>query len=817
MNTFTQDLRHSLRVLARNPGFAVVAVLTLALGIGGCTAIFTVVNAVLLRPLPYPDSQEIVQLWQVGERGGRGQFSDPNFEDLRDQNRSLEAMAAFSDGAIVSVLGGAEPARVSVSSVGKGFFEIMGVAPLRGRAFVPEEQREGAAAAVVMSHRYWQEHLGGNPNFSEVKLRVGGTVASVVGVMPPEFNFPVDTDLWAPREFYPRNPHRTGHNWQVIARLKDGVTVQHAQQDLSAIARALKEQYDDIWMKDVVVLPLIEQQTERVQTALWVLLGAVFTLLLIACANVANLLLAHVTSRQREIAVRAAMGAGRGRLVRQFLTESLALALGGAALGTLVASWGVDAMVALGGEKIPRAAEIRMDGVVLLFALGISALVAVSLSVVPALRLSGANLQELLREGGRSNTGGAGQRRLRHSFVVAQVALTLVLLVGAGLLGKSFLQLLAVDTGFRTESVVQMQIASPYPGDDAGAAVRLAEFHRHLMERLETIPGVDAVGGIDQFPLTGFMRDGMFLKIRGDEPEDIEQLFALARRDPTRTGTALFRTASEGYFRAMNIPLLRGRLFNDGDGYDAPHTAVISESLAAKEWPDQDPIGRHVQFGNMDGDLRVFTIVGIVGDVRDSGADREPKPMFYGNYAQRARNTSNFNIVMHGNAPAAIVISAARSMLRELAPEMPPRFRTMEEIFSAWLADRSFNLALVGVFGGTALLLAMMGVYGVMSYAVVQRTQEIGIRMALGAMGGDVVRQFLREGGKLIAMGVVLGLAGAAALGKYVASLLYNTSARDPLTFAAVGATMALVALLACFIPARRATRVDPMIALRHE
>lgn len=817
MNTFAQDLRHSLRVLARNPGFAVVAVLTLALGIGGCTAIFTVVNAVLLQPLPYPDSQEIVQLWQVGGRGGRGQFSDPNFEDLRDQNRSLKAMAAFSDGAIVSVLGGAEPARVSVSSVGKGFFEIMGVGPLRGRTFLPEEQREGAATAVVVSHRYWQEHLGGNPNFSEVKLRVGETVGSVVGVMPPDFNFPVDTNLWAPRELYPRNPHRTGHNWQVIARLKDGVTVQHAQQDLSGIARALKEQYkDDIWMKDVVVLPLLEQQTERVQTALWVLLGAVSTLLLIACANVANLLLAHVTSRQREIAVRAAMGAGRTRLVRQFLTESLALALGGAVLGTLVASWGVDAMVALGGEKIPRADEIRMDGGVLLFALGVSVLVAVILSVVPALRLSGANLQELLREGGRSNTGSAGQRRLRHSFVVAQVALTLVLLVGAGLLGKSFMQLLAVDTGFRTESIVQMQIANPYP-EDEGAAVRLGQFHQSLMERLATIPGVDAVGGIDQFPLVGFMRDGMFVKVRGDEPQDIEQLFALVRRDPTRTGNALFRTASEGYFRAMNIPLLRGRLFNDGDGYDAPHVAVISESLAAKEWPDQNPIGRRVQFGNMDGDLREFTVVGIVGDVRDRGADRDPQPMFYGNYAQRAKNTGNFNIVMHGNPAASAMISSARAILRELAPEMPPRFRTIEEIFNASLADRSFNLALVAVFGGTALLLAMMGVYGVMSYAVVQRTQEIGIRMALGAMGGDVVRQFLREGGKLIAIGVVLGLAGAAALGKYVASLLYNTSARDPLTFAAVGAAMGLVALIACFIPARRATRVDPMIALRHE
>ncbi|MGH9858425.1 MAG: FtsX-like permease family protein, partial [Candidatus Acidiferrales bacterium] len=315
----------------------------------------------------------------------------------------------------------------------------------------------------------------------------------------------------------------------------------------------------------------------------------------------------------------------------------------------------------------------------------------------------------------------------------------------------------------------------------------------------------------------GFMRDGMFVKVRGDEPQDIERLFALVRRDPTRTGNALFRTASEGYFRAMNIPLLRGRLFNDGDGYDAPHVAVISESLAAKEWPDQNPIGRRVQFGNMDGDLREFTVVGIVGDVRDRGADRDPQPTFYGNYAQRAKNTGNFSIVMHRNAAASSMISSARAILRELAPEMPPRFRTIEEIFSASLADRSFNLALVAVFGGTALLLAMMGVYGVMSYAVVQRTQEIGIRMALGAMGGDVVRQFLREGGKLIAIGVVLGLAGAAALGKYVASLLYNTSARDPLTFAAVGAAMGLVALIACFIPARRATRVDPMIALRHE
>jgi predicted permease len=817
VNNFIQDCRHSLRILARNPGFTVVAVLTLALGIGACTAIFTVVNAVLLRPLPYPDSQQIVQLWQVGERGGRGVFSDPNFEDLRDQNRSLEAVAQFTDGGSVSVLGGTEPVRAVATLVSKGFFEIIGVAPYRGRTFAADEQRIGAPPTAVVSYGFWQRVLDSDPNFSARKLTYDGRVYSVVGVMPPQFDFPTGVEVWTPRELEERNPHRTGHNWNLIARLKAGVTLQHARQDLSSIARTLKEQYkDDIWMKDVVVLPLLEQQTGDVSTALWVLMGAVATLLLIACANVANLLLAHVSSRQREIAVRAALGAGRKRLVKQFLTESLALALAGAALGAVLASWGVDAMVALGGERIPRAAEIRMDGAVLGFALGVSVLVAVILSVVPALRLSGGNLQELLREGGRANTAGAGQRRMRQSFVVAQIGLTLILLVGAGLLGKSFLQLLAVDTGYRTSSVVQMHISQPFPQDTA-AQVRLAQFHQTLFERLRGIPGVTAVGGIDQFPLIGYMRDGMFLKLRGDEPKEIEQLFALVRRDPSRAGNALFRTASEGYFRAMNIPLKRGRLFDDRDGYDAPHVAVISESLAAKEWPGEDPIGRRVQYGNMDGDLREFTIVGIVGDVRDRSADREPQPSFYGHYAQRAKNTSNFNVVLHGSAPAATLIGAARSILRELAPDVPPRFRTIEEIFSASLADRQFNLALVAVFGGTALLLAMMGIYGVMAYTVEQRTQEIGIRMALGAVGGDVIRQFLREGGKLIVIGVVLGLAGAFALSKYISSLLYNTSVRDPLTFAAVAAALALVAVAACFVPARRATRVDPMVALRHE
>ena len=817
MSTLLNDLKHSLRVLARNPSFAVVAVLTLALGIGACTAIFTVVSAVLLRPLPYPDSQELVQLWQVGERGGRGVFSDPNFEDLRDQNRSLEAVAEFSDGASVSVLGGSEPVRAVAASVSKGFFEMMGVAPYRGRTFQPDEQREGASPVVAVSYGFWQRYLDADPNFANRKLTYADRVHSIVGVMPPQFDFPAAVDIWVPRELYPRNPHRTGHNWNLIARLKDGVTLQHARQDLSSIARALKKQYkDDIWMKDVVVLPLLEQQTGQVATALWVLMGAVSTLLLIACANVANLLLAHVSSRQREIAVRAALGAGRRRLVKQFLTESLALALAGAVLGTVLASWGVDAMVALGGDRIPRVSEIQLDARVLLFALGVSVLVAVILSVVPALRLSGANLQELLREGGRSNTAGAGQRRLRQSFVVVQIGLTLILLVGAGLLGRSFLHLLAVDTGFRTTSLVQMQISRPFP-DDEDAAVRLAQFHQSLMERLKTIPGVNAVGGIDRFPLVSSGRDGMFVIIRGDEPKEIEKLFELVRSDPTRTGNALFRTASEGYFRAMNIPLVRGRLFDHRDGYGAPHAALISESLARKSWPNEEPLGRRIQFGNMDGDLREFTVVGVVGDIRDRGADRDAQPTFYGNFAQRPRNTGTFNIVLYGSAPAANLIGAARTILRELAPDVPPRFRTIEEIFSSSLADRRFNLALVGVFGGSAMLLAMMGIYGVMAYSVAQRTQEIGIRLALGALGGDVLRQFLREGGKLIALGLVLGLAGAAALSKYISSLLYNTSVRDPLTFAAVAAALALVAVAACFIPARRATRVDPMVALRHE
>ena len=831
MPALIQDLRYGARILAKDPGATLVMALTLALAIGANTAIFSVVYGVLLRPLPYPKPNQIVSVSEVAPDGHRMNFADPNFDDLRASNHSLTGMAEY-EGNTDTVVAGGEAARVGSAAVSRDFFRVMGVAPVLGREFAPEEQHPGAAPAALVGYGYWRQHRGNAADLSSFKLKIEDKIYSVVGVLPPGFSFPDDTEVWVPREVFEHLPSRTAHNWEVVARVRDNATLAEARSDLSSIAHRLKQQFgSDIDLRDVHVEPLRESLTASVRPALLILLGAVGFLLLVGCANVANLMLARAAARERELAIRAALGAGRGRLVRQFLAESLLVSLAGGALGVLAAMWGVNALVALAPHNLPRLGEISVNLPVLAFALGVSVLVATALGVLTALRSTAGDPQGALAEGSRGHAGSLRTQRLGRVLVVWQLAITLVLLVGAGLLGRSLLRVLSIDPGYRVEHIVTMELELPAAttptdtnkpplglGGGFGPGVRgVTNFVNILFERLLAIPGAREVGGSSVLPLASrFLPDGTFLLLDREpvitKPEDIDRLFHTAP-----TGHADFCVASEGYFRALGIPLLRGRLFNDRDTVDAPHVAVISQSLAHATWPNQDPLGRTIEFGNMDGDLRLLRIVGIVGDIRDDSLERPPEPTVYVNYRQRLRGGRDFSVVFQTAGDSTAAVASARDIVRELDPEAVPRFRTFQQVFAASVETRRFNLNLVGVFAGTALLLAVAGIYGVMAYWVGRRTREIDVRMALGAMPIDVLRLVLGRGLRTVVAGVAFGLAGSLALTRAMQSLLFGVSPADPATLVFVTVLLAGVALLASYIPARQATKVDPMVALRHE
>jgi predicted permease len=813
MEALRQDLRFAIRSFLRNPGFSVVTVLTLALGIGATTAIFSVIYAVLLRPLPYPAPERIVRVWQIDKGGNQMDVSDPNFADWQTQGRSFAALAQIQGPGPASVSGDVEPVRVPAAVVSRDFFRVLGVQPTAGRLFAPDEQHQGATPTVLVSHRFWQQHLNGAPDFAGKALIFNGRVHRVIGVLPANLDFPAAVDLYTPRELAPRLQSRTAHNWAVIGRLRGGTTLEQAQADISAISRRLKAQYgDDTWMVDARLVPLHEQIVGRVRPALLVLLGASAFLLLIACANVGNLLLARAAIRQRELAVRVAMGAGRRRLVQQFLAEALVTSLAAGAFGVLIAVAGVRVLVALEPSGMPRLGEVAVSWIALLFAVGVALVTAVGLATVTALRSAGEqDLRGSLAQSQRGLAASGGY--MRGGLAVTQVALTLTLLVGAGLLGRSFLRLIAVNPGFRTTGAVVLDLSTPWPETETDAA-RQRRFYDDLMARLRDIPGVANVGGVNVLPLRGGGSNGVFIVMtRIDEKIDYSQLATLMK-DPDRSGFADFRVASDGYFRAMGIPLLRGRLFDDRDAPEAAHVAVISQSLAEQEWPNSDPIGRIIQFGNMDGDVRPFTIVGIVGDIRERGLDAEPRPMFYG--SSRQRKVSNFSVIVQGSAKTASVIPPARRALRDLAPSLPPRLQTIEEVVAVSMTQRRFALALLGAFGGAALLLATMGVYSVIAYLVAQREHEIGIRVALGAQRTDVLSLVLRHGALLTLTGIAVGAAASFWLTRLLAGLLYGVTPTDPVAFAAVVSLLLGIALVASYIPARRAMRVDPMDVLRN-
>lgn len=814
MTSLLLDLRHAFRVLARNPGVGVVAILTLALGIGATTAVFSVVHGVLLRPLPYPDPDRLVAVWEVNHRGTYSRLADPNFDDFRDRNRTFRAMAKYAAG-VESIVGAGEPTRETVARVTKDFFSVLGVRPSRGRLFGPDESTIGAAPTVVVSHRYWQQALGSSASLSGLQLRVGGQACEVVGVMPAGFQFPARADLWMPAELEEENRSRTSHNYNGIGRLRDGMTVAQASADLSRIARDIvrhSPEQGTYLLADAAAVPLHESLTGRVGPTLYVLLGAVFFLLLVACANVANLLLAQAAARDAEMAVRGALGAGPGRLARQFVTEALVLLLLSCLAGVALASIGTNALISLAPASLPRLGDVSMNWGVLAFATGLSALVALALGLVTAMRAA-RRAPRVSLASARGQAGGPGSRAGRV-IVGAQVAITVVLLTGAALLGRSLLHVLSVDPGFRTEGLIAMDL-SVAASDDPAARERLVPFYATVLERLQAVPGVKEVAVASGVPMDGGRPDGLFALITPEEaPKTMDDLKGLFQQKE-RLGTADFCAVSPAYFRALGIRLARGRTFEESDGLAAPHVALITESLARSRWPGEDPIGRTIEFGNMDGYLPLLTIVGVVADTREYGPEQPARPTVYVNLLQRPRFWAT--VVIRSDGEPGTTIAAARGVLRQVAPDVPPRFRTFSQIYSAALAGRYFNLTLVGAFAGTALLLAVAGIYGVMSYSVVRRRREIGVRVALGASAAQVRFMILRQGLSTTALGLGAGLVGAFGLTRTLESLLFGVKPTDPVAFAGVAALLAAVAGLASYVPARRATGVDPVEALRQE
>lgn len=825
MGNLVHDIRYALRQLRKRLGFTTVAVTTLALGIGASTAIFSVVYGVLLRPLPYNDPNRIMAVFEVTNKGVWNRLADPNFNDFRDQNHSFDAIAKYGAG-ISSVSGGPQPTRSIVASVSSDFLKVFRVQPSVGRGFSATDMKKGAAPVAVVSDGYWKQYLGAGTDLSQLHLKIDNKLYSVIGVLPGGFEFPSETVLWIPADLEGENPSRTSHNYSAVARLRDGATLQQANGDISAIARRIHDSssyQNDYLLKDGIVVPLQESITGNARPALLVLLAAVGFLLLVACANVANLLLAQASARERELGIRSALGAERGRLIRQFLTEASVLSVIAGGMGIAGAFFGVRGLIALAPENLPRLDSVSINLPVLAFALLLCTAVAVGLGAFTAFRATAGNVRETLAEGGRGQAGSKSSRRIGRGIIAAQIAITLVLVVGAGLLGRSLMKVLEVNPGFRVDQVVTMDVSLPFVSwTDAKAKTGESVFFATLIDRLKQIPGVRKVGATSGLPMDGGLPDGLFLLMTQDElpkaPENDEALtheFDVLFQQKERLGTADFGVATDGYFQALGIPLVRGRMFDERDVADAPHVAVISESLARVRWPGQDPIGHTIEFGNMDGDMRLLTVVGIVGDVHEDSLEAPPHPTVYVNLFQRPRPA--ITVTMLSDAPTQLVTSAARGILHDLNPEIPAKFRTFSQVYSASLGSRKFNLILISSFGIVALLLASAGVFGVMAYSVSRRTREIGVRIAVGALPRDVVTMILGQGLRTIFIGLAIGLAGSLLLTRTLGSMLFGVTAADPLTFAAVVVLLIGAALLACYIPARRAAKVDPVVALRYE
>jgi putative ABC transport system permease protein len=804
LETAAQDLRYGLRVLRRTPGVTATAVLTLAVGLGANTAIFSVVHTVLLRPLPYPHSERLVVVWGTRPQRQGAPVSATNFLDYQEQSRSCERMATFH--AAGFVLTGGEPEWLRAGRVSPDFFAVLGVRAARGRTFAPEDGRAGGDKVVILGPGIWRRRFGADPAMVGKSILLSATRYTVIGVLPPGFDFSVPgtfkpADVWVPAVLT-RDESQRGHAglyW--LARLKPGVSLRQAHTDLQAIsdrlARAAPQALAGL---GVQLVPLREQGARGVRPLLLILLGAVGFLLLIACANVASLQLARASTRQKEVALRLALGAGRRRVMRQLLTESLLLALLGGALGVLLARWGVGLLGGLAPANLPRGSLGGLDTTVLAYSALLAVATGVLFGLAPAFQTSAATLGESLKEGGRAAAESARGGRLRAALMVAEVALALVLLTGAGLLARSFARLLAEKPGFDVDPVLTVFVSLPrYAYPDARAQ---AAFERRAVARLQALPGVVAAGGIDDLPLTPDRDSSSFL-VAGREP-------AL----PDRLPEAQIRTVTAGYFRAMGIPVVRGREIAADDVAGAPPVLLINEALARRDFPGEDPVGRRLSLSTSPPSWA--TVVGVVADVRDLGLEARPEPEIYLSFEQSP--LSYVNLVARVEGDPGRLAGPAREALRGLDKGLPlPDAAPMRAVLAASIAQRRFSMLLLGLFALVALALAAVGVYGVISYAVARRTHEISVRMALGARRADVLKLVIGRSLSLTACGVGAGLAGAFLLSSLLANLLYGVAPTDLPTFAGVTLLLSGVAALASYLPARRAMAVDPVVALRNE
>jgi putative ABC transport system permease protein len=810
MQTLWQDLRYSLRMLRKTPGLTLVAVLSLALGIGANTTIFSIVNTVLLKALPYAEPERIVLAWGdiAAEGNHRSQVSATDVADWRQQNKVFEEVTTYS-GWSATFLGNGEPERIPGIQVGDGYFQLMRGTPLLGRAFLPEEQQDGKDQVIVLGYALWQRRFGGDPHIVGQKVNLGGRPYTIVGVMPADFR-PLPSSLVDPQgQFYrpvaepPNEEERSSRHLRSIARLKQGVTLQQAQAEMSVIASRLEREHPTTNAgRGVRLVTLPEDTVGGLRRTLLTLFVAVVFVLLIACANVGNLLLARSTVRQREVAIRAALGAGRARLLRQFLTESALLAALGGVVGLLLALWGTSFIESLGARVTPLLGGLKLDTYVLGFTALISLLTSFAFGLAPGWRASRPDLNEALKEGGRSSGAASGSQHLRGALVVAEIAMALVLLVCAGLLIRSVMRLRDVQPGFNPQNLLTMNVPLPssrYPKNTSWVA-----FYEQLTQRLENLPGVKAAGFTSVLPFSDNF-DGRGLAVE-DHPRPRGQEISVD-----------LYIVTPDYLRAMSIPLLNGRALTERDREDGPLVALINETMARLLWPGQSSLGKRIKFPGSEKNPQPWrSVVGVVRDVKQYGLDRESPMQIYLPEAQFP--TSFMTLVVQTSAEPASLSAIVRKEIHALDKDLAvDKVATLESLLADSTALRRFSMLLLILFAGLALTLATVGIYGVMSYAVTQRTHEIGVRLALGAQQGNVLRLVIGQGMTLSLLGVALGLAASFALTRLMQSLLFGVSATDAATFIVVPLLLAGVALLACWLPARRATRVDPMVVLRYE
>jgi putative ABC transport system permease protein len=809
MDNLIQDLRYSVRMLFKNPAFTLIAVVAIALGIGANTAIFSIVNAVLLKSLPYPESEKIMNilLFDPQLEGKKGGLGDADFLAIKERNQSFTHVAAFTTPRNGFNLTGRDaPQQVVGSLVTADFFEVLKTNPLFGRTFVKDEDKPGNARVVVVSYNFWQKYLNAAPNVVGESITLNNESYGVIGVMPKDFRFAGTGtgEFWATLQIPPPQ-NRPPYYLNCIGRLQANVTEQQAKADAGTIVEEVSKQYVTSSSNKIgaSIEPLKKALVGNSELSLYALLGAVVFVLLIASVNVANLLLVRATSREKEMAVRTALGASSWRLVRQTLTESLLLALIGGIVGLLLASWGIDLILAFKPANLPRLDEVRLDSRVLLFTGFISLVSGLVFGLAPAIQTARTNLNTSLKEGGRSDTEGSGKRRLRNLLVVSEFALALVLLIGAGLMIRSFMRLQQVNPGFNPNNIITMQIN--LPGNRYRDPAQGAAFQQQFLQKVESLPGVESASLSMALPPNLLIMTNPFT-VEGNPP-------APGESQPLAEELLV----SPNYFKTFGIRLLNGRFFTDADNRDAPSAFIINKTMAETYFPNQDPVGRRLQTGDYSANVPFDTIVGVVDDVKYQGLNEEPKPTIYVPFLQNLWWRSMYIAVRTQNDPLTHV-AAIRNEVLSVDKDLPvSNIKTMEQIISESVTEPKALTTLFGLFGVVALILASVGIYGVMSYSVTQRTREIGIRMALGAQKGDVLQMIVRQGMGLAVIGVGIGLFASFALSRLIADLLFGVSARDVMTFFAVSLILAVVALVACFVPARRAAKTDPMVALRYE